>query len=196
MNPTLIIVGAVMLAICVFIFAGAIRAEQWYLHYTGKSRADKLKIANAPKDERTNTTPEEREANRDAVRETDKKAPGDGWFVLTALAAFLGVSILFFVPFLIPIFAFIMLYFMCKVKSTGQKNGITHFTIWTVIIGAGVFSIGALALLGVGIFAQQPTPAQKAARTANSIEKLLAAVRATGVGSSGNVLGEGSATIP
>ena len=161
MITALIIIGLIALAFCIFIFVASIYAEKWYRHYTSPEH---IKMWDVSK---------------------EKPAPSDGWYVLTALAAFVGISILGWVPLLMPIFAFIALLMMCKIKS-GESSCIARFTIWTVILGSGALIAMSLALVILGfsttlppLEAKMPLNELQAGKKATPLAKLLDMVRGT-----------------
>ncbi len=139
MITPLIVIGLIALAFFVFVLAASIKALQWY--YYNVNQKDKT-IADAK-----------------AILEgkKPKASPWDGWYIIAALAAFVGISIVAFIPFLMPIFAFISLLVMAKIKA-GERNGIASFTLWTVAIGAGLATLLALGMFVLGLASDMPSP--------------------------------------
>ena len=137
MITPLIVIGLLALAFFVFVLAASIKALQWYYFHTeSKNRAlEDAKAILADKKPRA--------------------SPWDGWYIIAALAAFVGISIFAFIPFLMPIFAFIALLVMAKIRA-GEKNGIASFTLWTVVIGAGLAVVVSLAMFVLGLTANVP----------------------------------------
>ncbi len=153
----LVVLGLILIAIFVFVLFAALLAEKWYLFHTKGIKREKR------------------------AKKERKGGPSVGWYVITALAAFIGISVLCFVPFLMPVLAFVMLLQMNKIRD-GEKHGVARFTIWTVIIGSGILIALSLSVLVVGLLKSMPSkkgpmiiPLEKIAKgqTPTELSKLI-----------------------
>lgn len=153
MIAPLIIIGLIGIILFAFILAASIKALQWYKYYRENPQKKCGKAEDLLKIEESLSKEE---------KELAAKAPADGWYVFTALAAFVGVTFLAFIPILAWIFAFIMLLTMWNIKARGEKSGIASFTIWSVIITAGALTLVSLGLFFWGLAGTAPAALEPA----------------------------------